>query len=96
MPRLCVEGLDLGEKTLNTAYLERAKDRVQNIPLMINMIAQRVKELNNGARPLLKPDSPHMTSMDLAIKEIAEGKLTAEIQHAAMDPEAKEENVISF
>jgi len=64
---------------LNTQYLENAKDRIPNIPLLINVIARRVRQLNRGQRPLLKPDTPQTPNLDIALREIAEGKLTAEI-----------------
>ena len=34
---------------------------------------------NGGARPLIKPDTPDMDHLDLALKEIAESKLSAEL-----------------
>jgi len=64
---------------LNPNYLELAKERISNIPLLINVVSRRVRQLNQGNRPLVKPDSPRMPNMDLALKEIAEGKLSAEI-----------------
>jgi DNA-directed RNA polymerase subunit omega len=64
---------------MNSYYLEQAKERMPNIPVLINMISQRVRQLNNGDRALVKPDSLYMEKIDLALKEVAEGKLTAEI-----------------
>lgn len=67
---------------MNMNYLETAKERIPNVPLLINLVARRVRQLNQGQRPLIKPDAPNMPKMDLALKEIAEGKLTAEINYA--------------
>jgi len=64
---------------LNPNYLELAKERISNIPLLINVVSRRVRQLNQGHRPMVKPDGPQMSNMDLALKEIAEGKLSAEI-----------------
>jgi len=64
---------------LNLTYLESAKNRIPNIPLLINVVARRVRQLNRGQRPLLRPDSPQQANLDIALKEIGEGKLTAEI-----------------
>lgn len=64
---------------MNTNYLDRAKQRVTDTPLLINVISRRVKQLVAGERPLVKPDDPQMERMDLVLKEIAEGKLTAEM-----------------
>lgn len=64
---------------LNTVYLESAKARIGNVPVLINLVSRRVRQLNSGQRPLVKPDFPHMERLDIALKEIAEGKLEAEI-----------------
>jgi DNA-directed RNA polymerase subunit omega len=81
---------------MNMSYLDSAKDRVQNIPLLINMVSRRVRQLNQGQRPLLKPDSPRMSNMDIALKEISEGKLTAEIAFTAPPRPAPVDNVITL
>ena len=60
-------------------YLELAKQKISNIPLLVNVVSRRVRQLNSGNRPMVKPDHPQMPAMDLALKEIAEGKLSAEI-----------------
>lgn len=80
---------------MNTNYLETAKDRIPNIPLLINVIARRVRQLNRGQRPLLKPDSPQTPNLDIALREIAEGKLTAEIAFKA-DTSSQDGNVITL
>ena len=64
---------------MNVNYLEAAKEKVPNVPLLVNMVARRVRHLNRGDRPMVKPDQPGMSNMNIALKEIAEGKLTAEI-----------------
>jgi DNA-directed RNA polymerase subunit omega len=64
---------------VNPNYLDLAKERISNIPLLINVVSRRVRQLNQGHRPLVKPDSPQMSNMDIALKEIAEGKMSAEI-----------------
>jgi DNA-directed RNA polymerase subunit omega len=60
-------------------YLDKAKEVISNVPLLINVVSRRVRQLNQGMRPLVKPDNPQMSHMDIALKEIAEGKLSAEI-----------------
>ena len=64
---------------MNTTYLEGAKARVPNVPTLINLVSRRVRQLNSGQRPLVKPDHPLMERLDIALKEIAEGKLAVEI-----------------
>ncbi len=73
---------------MNVTYLDAAKARVPNIPLLINMVSKRVRQLCAGERPLVKPDGLNQDKMDLALKEIAEGKLTAEIMVTEEDQKA--------
>jgi DNA-directed RNA polymerase subunit omega len=81
---------------MNISYLDVAKDRIQNIPLLINMVSRRVRQLNQGQRPMVKPDNPRMSNMDIALKEISEGKLTAEIAFAAPPRPAAVDAVITL
>ena len=68
---------------MDVNYLDKAKERVNNVPLLINMVSRRVRQLISGQRPLVKPDHPNMPPMDIALKEIAEGKLAAEMSFKA-------------
>ena len=43
---------------MNPNYLEQAKERISNIPLLINVVSRRVRQLNQGHRPMVKPDNP--------------------------------------
>ena len=64
---------------MNPNYLELARQKISNVPLLINIVSRRVRQLNQQARPMVKADTPQMSNMDIALKEIAEGKLSAEI-----------------
>jgi len=64
---------------LNTELLEKAKIRIGSIPVLVNMVSKRVRQLNAGLRPYLKPLSANEDRVDIALREIAEGKLIAEI-----------------
>jgi len=64
---------------MNVSYLEIARTKVPNVPMLVNMVSKRVSQLIRGERPMVKPDHVNMDKMDLALKEIAEGKLTAEL-----------------
>ena len=66
---------------MNFEYLETANQKINNKPLLINMVSRRVKQLTQGMRPMVKPDHPHQENLDIALKEVAEGLLTAEIIH---------------
>ena len=64
---------------MNPKYLEQATARVPNVPLLINMVSRRVRQLIAGERPLVKPDDVYMEKMNIALREIGEGKLTSEM-----------------
>ena len=64
---------------MNSDLLNAAKLRVPSIPVLINMISKRVAQLNSGMRPYVKPAFPDEERLDIALREIAEGKLIAEI-----------------
>jgi len=36
---------------MNATYLEKAKERMPNIPLLVNVVSKRVRQLNAGQRP---------------------------------------------
>ena len=84
---------------MNVSYLEAAKERIPNIPLLINVISKRVRQLNQNERPMVKPDFPNMQPADIAMKEVAEGKLTAEMAFNPVEEDDvmdSEEMVISL
>ena len=68
---------------MNLELLEQAKSRVPSIPVLINMVSKRVRQLNAGFRPYVKPESSGEDKIDVALREIAEGKLIAEIDFSA-------------
>ena len=71
--------------------LEEAQKRVPCIPVLINMCSQRVKQLNAGYRPYVRTSgSPHEENLDIALREIAEGKLIAEISFPESDEKTDE------
>jgi len=70
---------------LNIALIEAAKERIANVPILINMVSKRVCQLNSGDRPYVKPKVGE-EKVDIALREIADGKLG----YALMDdPPAK-------
>lgn len=64
---------------MNLKLLDEAKRRVPNSSVLINMVSKRVKQLIFGDRPLVKPAHPLEDIEDIVLREIAEGKLVAEI-----------------
>lgn len=81
---------------MDIAYLDKAKARINNTPLLINMVSRRVKQLNSGQRPLVKPDSPKQQAIDIALKEIAEGKLIAEMTFVTPHAPIQRENILAM
>ena len=64
---------------MNAELLDKAKARVPSVPLLVNMVSRRVRQLNAGMRPYLKPLSREEEKVDIALREIVDGKLTSEI-----------------
>jgi len=71
---------------LNAELIETAKQKVASLPLLVNMVSRRVRQLNAGMRPYLKPLTPNEEKVDIALREICEGKLTSEIAFDAVAP----------
>lgn len=64
---------------MNIETLKIAKRHVPSTSVLINMVTMRVRQLIAGHRPMVKPLSPLEDKEDIALREIAEGKLVAEI-----------------
>ncbi len=64
---------------MNLENLNAAKRRVPNSSVLINIVSKRVKQLILGDRPLVKPLSPDEDIEDIVLREVADGKLVAEI-----------------
>lgn len=58
--------------------VQDALKTVQSPQILVNIVSKRVRQLGQGFRPLVAYD-PKLTFMDVALKEIAEGKLTYEM-----------------
>ena len=67
---------------MNKELLKSAQIRIPNTAVLINAVSKRVRQLNAGDRPYLKP-FPKEEPEDLALREISEGKLTVEIDFTA-------------
>jgi len=63
---------------MKSKYLTDALQRVPNIELLINLVSRRVRQINQGQRPLTHVE-PRLEPVDIALKEISEGKLSYEI-----------------
>jgi DNA-directed RNA polymerase subunit omega len=69
-----------GGIVLNVELLEAARERIASVPVLINAVSKRVRQLSAGMRPYVKPRSQNEEKVDIALREIAEGKLVAEIE----------------
>jgi DNA-directed RNA polymerase subunit omega len=73
---------------VNVETLEQAKARVPSIPVLINMVSKRVRQLNAGFRPYVRPKSREEEKVDIALREIAEGKLIAEMDFSVPEKDS--------
>jgi len=72
---------------MNFEYLDAAREKVTNTPMLVNLISYRTRQLNAGARPMVKPDHPEQDNHDIVLKEIAEGTLTVEMAFSQEEAE---------
>lgn len=63
---------------MNTKYLEAALQRTPSPETLINIVSRRARQLISGHRPLTQT-TPRMDHAEIALKEIAEGKLSYEM-----------------
>jgi DNA-directed RNA polymerase subunit omega len=59
---------------MKSKNIDAASKIVPETQILINMVSRRVRQLNSGSRPLLETD-PGEGFADIALREIAEGKL---------------------
>ncbi len=70
---------------MNLEMLEKARARVPSIPVLVNLVSQRTKQLNRGERPFLRPQSKFEDKSDIALREIAEGLVVAQVDMQAVE-----------
>ncbi len=63
---------------MNAVLVNRALEKVHNPNLLVNLVSQRVRQLNRGgggsARPLVS-DIANLGAADIALREIIEDKI---------------------
>jgi DNA-directed RNA polymerase subunit omega len=67
---------------VRSELVHRALSKVANPQILINVVSKRVRQLGLGYRPMIAV-SPRMTFMDVALHEIADGKLGYEVLDSA-------------
>ncbi len=78
---------------MNMEYMDKAQEKITNTPMLVNLISYRTRQLNSGARPMVKKDHPEQDNHDIVLKEIVEGALTVEM---AFSQEGSEVSSLDF
>jgi len=64
---------------LDETQLKLASEKIPNRNILINIAARRAKELARGANPMVAVDRlAGVNHLDVALREIAEGKISYE------------------
>lgn len=74
---------------MNMQYMDKAVEKISNIPMLVNLISYRTRQLNAGARPMVKRDHYEQDNHDIVLKEICEGLLTVEMAFSQEKEEAE-------
>tara|TARA_B110000285_G_C14878895_1_gene492883 strand:+ start:497 stop:709 length:213 start_codon:yes stop_codon:yes gene_type:complete len=61
---------------MNPTLLENARKVAGNDKILVNLISRRVRQLTSASRPLVETE-PSMGFIDIALKEVGEGKISA-------------------
>ena len=82
---------------MNAELLKKAHEKIPSVPVLVNLISKRERELINGAKPLINPSTLlteddikksrsalDVDKCDIALAEVAQGKLIAEIDFDAI------------
>src|SRR3954467_3760681 len=59
-------------------YLQSALNVIDDPTILVNVVSRRVKQLKRGNRPLVE-SLEKLSPEDMALREIAEGKITYEL-----------------
>lgn len=62
---------------MTSQLIEEASKVIPSQQVLINIVSKRVRQLNQGVRPLIEP-GPRMGFSDIALQEIIEGKINFE------------------
>ena len=80
---------------MNSAILARASKIVPETQLLVNIVRLRVRQLASGYRPLIEVP-PGMGLSDVALSEIAGGKLASESTAVIASADGADAPVIAF
>ncbi|MCB1099417.1 MAG: DNA-directed RNA polymerase subunit omega [Verrucomicrobiae bacterium] len=63
---------------MRSDLIQKASKVIPDTPLLINVVSQRVRQLNQGRAPLVNTGGSRMGVADIALMEIIEGKIVAD------------------
>lgn len=82
---------------MDAKLLKAAHEKIPSVPVLVNLVSKRERELINGAKPLINPatlvtdddraknrSALDIDKCDVVLAEIAAGKLVAEIDFDAI------------
>ena len=82
---------------MNAELLKKAHEKIPSVPVLVNLVSKRERELINDAKPLVNPttlltdddikkgrSALDVDKADVALAEVAEGRLIAEIDFDAI------------
>ena len=75
--RCDVGAVEKSESIMNADLVKAASEVITNQQILVNMVSRRVRQLTLGHRPLVEC-APGLREADIALTEIANGKLTYE------------------
>ena len=76
---------------MNADLIKAASEIITNQQILVNMVSRRVRQLSLGHRPLVQC-APGLREADIALTEIANGKLTFEStigQNGTVEPPSR-------
>jgi DNA-directed RNA polymerase subunit omega len=65
-------------QAMNAEFVKQAMEKVGNANTLVNLVSRRVRQFNNGSRPLIA-ETGQLGAADIALMEIIEGKMSWEI-----------------
>src|SRR5206468_8350478 len=74
---MLVSGRTQSQIIMNADLIKAASEVITNQQILVNMVSRRVRQLSLGHRPLVQC-APGLREADIALTEIANGKLTFE------------------
>lgn len=63
---------------MTSSFLDEALKVIPNQQVLVNVVSKRVRQLQIGHRPLVET-GPRMGFLDIALREVVEGKLQFEM-----------------